>query len=584
MKFGILHLSDLHIESINDSKTEILSRIDKDKIYVEKFIDKINELIQEHKIDYLIVLITGDLSNRSEKKEYQKVQVFLETIKNDIKVKKLEISIIPGNHDLNWLDLQHYVERELEENSTDSYKYHEKKFENFSQFFEGFYKDEEIKFDPDSAVSYNKTIDDKIVLLGINSNYKESYNKHIGYVDTESLKEVLKKNEVNWKDKYKIAFMHHTPFNYSDDTGSTLENWDEVRFFLLKYGFNIFFFGHVHTGDVKGAIEEAMSYYSIAGSFSKIIDEEKYNNEFNFFVENSEEKETLCFDVLNYVYFPKHKDWQKMDITKNSKQLIFTQIESKLSSGVLQEVFGEEDNKEAENLGYKIKKDFTVPNLYDKEIKSINKYIISIVRENRLFKSGHFHWGNNSRSHGWINTNKLLSDYRVREYINQAIKWIIHGINTNYDIIIGIGMEGCLLGSRLNNLIDDALYLYYPLDLHGHNEYEKLIENNVEGSKVLVITDVVYRCNSIKKMIDKEEAFFNKVEKIDIISIFYSGNDIYSIDMFKNKDLDTFIDDRVDFFRLCDMKVQSCPYDNIKDCEVFMNKLDTVYTFYEGDE
>lgn len=76
--------------------------------------------------------------------------------------------------------------------------------------------------------------------------------------------------------------------------------------------------------------------------------------------------------------------------------------------------------------------------------------------------------------------------------------------------------------------------------------------------------------------------FFNKVEKISLITLFYTGKKEYSFDLFKVN-----ISEKIDFFQICSViKVESCPYGlDYKDkCTVYSNKLDNVYEFYSRDK
>lgn len=88
----ILHLSDLHMDQDKDPDT-ILQPLCAD------LRDK-GEGLGTEQLDYLI--ITGDLTNRAKKKEFEKVLEFITKLKDAFKLGNDRCIIMPGNHDLDW--------------------------------------------------------------------------------------------------------------------------------------------------------------------------------------------------------------------------------------------------------------------------------------------------------------------------------------------------------------------------------------------------------------------------------------------------------------------------------------------------
>lgn len=92
MKLAIIHLSDIHLSSNRDW---IVSRA---KHFVAASKSVINECQK------VIVVISGDIANTGQVKEYQAASNFLQNIEAGLKMENAELGnfeyiMVPGNHD-----------------------------------------------------------------------------------------------------------------------------------------------------------------------------------------------------------------------------------------------------------------------------------------------------------------------------------------------------------------------------------------------------------------------------------------------------------------------------------------------------
>ena len=154
----ILHISDLHVSldkkiggerNSHDSYLDTSNENEPSILYIDKFIDTIKRDFNHNEINvYLIV--TGDITNEGEKKEFDYAYLYLSRIIESLKIDKSNILLIPGDHDLNRRSITNLL-AENEESSLESIN--EAKYYNFKEFY---IKLLEKEFNP------NKIIFDKI--------------------------------------------------------------------------------------------------------------------------------------------------------------------------------------------------------------------------------------------------------------------------------------------------------------------------------------------------------------------------------------------------------------------------------------
>ncbi|WP_454791702.1 metallophosphoesterase family protein [Mycolicibacterium lutetiense] len=96
-----LHISDLHIkEDYADPTSD--TRAD-----LKQFLDDLPECLGEKKIKPDAVFFTGDVSQSGTSVQYQQAEVFFQQLRSKLpaECRKAPFLVIPGNHDVNWPDI-----------------------------------------------------------------------------------------------------------------------------------------------------------------------------------------------------------------------------------------------------------------------------------------------------------------------------------------------------------------------------------------------------------------------------------------------------------------------------------------------
>ena len=228
----------------------------------------------------------------------------------------------------------------------------------------------------------------------------------------------------------------------------------------------------------------------------------------------------------------------------------------------------------------------------------LTEKLYQIIKDKNLFHSGHFHWSETSRAHNWIDISKLLENKEDLLFAKNAIVDVIEKFNIqeNCDLIIGLGYEGNIISSKASIKYGiPYTALPYSYRYNEHHDFEKKINFNNDGQfkRVLIITDVVNDGRTIRKLIAKrEKEFFEKVEQIIVVSLFYTGireihHNILNINSFP-KDYDFENDDivnNIEFYTVKSLRVERCPYkaDYKESCFIYKDSLNCVHLFYNEE-
>lgn len=94
-----LHISDLHFKESDNYNQEVV---------ISSLLRDIGEYLKkgDKKID--LIFITGDLTNTGKIAEFAIFDKFLAELIKITNVSKKHIIVVPGNHDVNWRDIEHY--------------------------------------------------------------------------------------------------------------------------------------------------------------------------------------------------------------------------------------------------------------------------------------------------------------------------------------------------------------------------------------------------------------------------------------------------------------------------------------------
>lgn len=246
---NILHLSDIHIESISEAH----------QYRAQLEADLIKELKVDH-LDYLV--ISGDIGVCSTPDEYQAALIMLGGLIKRFKIDTSRLVIVPGNHDLNFdisADAYDLIPHHKLSDNIPNEKYIEAgeagillrndekyklRFEHFTTFYKKVCKINDYPLDYSKQGILYLNDEDKLLFLGLNSCWEiDHYKPHQKRANvnieaiSHSLDQLLDHKYDDW---LKIAVMHH-PINGSD----AIENIDFLQQ-LATHGFKICMHGHIH--------------------------------------------------------------------------------------------------------------------------------------------------------------------------------------------------------------------------------------------------------------------------------------------------------------------------------------------------
>lgn len=610
---ALIHISDLHIAELNEpgigvkneriEKTWLKAQEDKDNDdYIGVFCRSVKEQISMDDHDYYL-LVSGDIADSSSEAEYIYAEKFLEQIHNELKIDKKKILIVPGNHDIYRPKCREAADKNPK---TPAHLNFGAKYDNFKCFFDRFYKGTKKTFEVNKQIVDSLALDEeKILFVGINTNYKIHYKGGTGAVEIDAFKKELTELCEQFSDYIRIAVFHHNIKSDSEEDNSFYGSWEKtdwIRFknVLEEKDFKMVVFGNEHTRASTRQLNthrgENVMYMSDSGSFALHTDTCTPSYKVYVLV-HDETKTTLIQHIFElhdrgqegvYEYGRwcrlVNKDHDELDefVLRERKPNPFEQkIKEEISTETGRSISGIDGESQKTSEGK------TNNNLEPLDEKGFRKKMMTIIKSEHLYHPGHFHWGKSSRSHNWIDTVSLLNDRTyirlIQGQIRKQIREIEECQQVKFDAIIGIGMEGNIMSTQL--LLEDIPYTYLPYTdrYEEFNAFEKNVcLNNSDGryKNVLIIADVVNRGRMLKRLVEeKSAAFFSKVEQIHIVSLFYTGD-------YGDKEMPIGLKDIKDktikFYSLMQLEVGKCPYDDDFEntCTIFKEHLCEVYEFY----
>ncbi|MDM1328762.1 metallophosphoesterase [Myroides odoratimimus] len=597
----ILHISDLHVSldikydgevKNHDSYLSATEEKDSSLLFIERFIEFVKGQT-EGKTIYL--LITGDITDWGEQKEFEFAEKYLNKIISEIGINKENILLIPGDHDLN----RRAIENQLAQNSSSTIEeINDAKFLNFKNFYKSFLSKD---FHPNSVVIDNLIIEEKLQLIGINSSHKIDLKQKEAKISIEKFEEELKELIGNNELKNIICCHHNVVSSYEDKKSGQWDVNNRLRFLskLQELSINFIFSGNEHTSSL-----EKHDINEILISDSGPLSSKTYDSAFKIYEFISTEDIVLTNNIYALQRpgnFEKNYYWDKRTnslCNQLDKIQIFIKDKPLMNSDIT-----EIPSKEIPNTEQKVE-DTAFDNSTSSEINIYeNKFytdeLYKKVKELNVFHSGHFHWSEASRAHNWIDISKLIEDKENLYFLQNAIIDVLDKKikPKNIDLIIGLGYEGNILATKTAIKFNKP-YSFLPYS-YRHNEHhftetELNFKNEEKKIKnVLVITDVVNDGRTIRKLIKKRQnEFFSNVDKVYVISLFYTGDsilnsNILNTDFMKTKvDYDLTTDEEVnniEFYTVKSLKVEKCPYgkDFRNECFIYKDGLSCVNLFYD---
>lgn len=596
----ILHISDLHVsldkmyngdEKKHDSYLSATEENDSSLLYIEQFVEFVKKRI-EGKTIYL--LITGDITDWGEQIEFEYAEKYLNKIVSELAISKENILLLPGDHDLN----RRAIENQLAENPNSQLEsINEAKFHNFKNFYNSFLGKE---FNPNLVLFENLIIDDKLQLIGINSSYKIDLKQTEGLISIEKFEEEIKPYLLNQELKSIICCHHNVVSVHENKKSGQWNIHNRTRFLnkLQELEINFIFSGNEHTSSL-----EKHNQSDILISDSGPLSSKKNDSAFKIYEVDINDNIILKNNIYGLIKTgafenPYHWEQRNNNLCKQENVIKIRISDNPNIPNEVTEILSEvNSSSQIASFAPPTFAEKNENNVYENQFYTDELY--KKVKELNIFHTGHFHWSETSRAHNWIDISKLIEDKENLNFLKNAIIDVLEKkiLPENIDLIIGLGYEGNILATKAAIKFNKP-YSFLPYS-YRHNEHHstetELNFNNLENKfkNVLIITDVVNDGRTIRKLIKKRQnEFFTNVEKVYVISLFYTGdsiinNDILNTDFMKSKvDYDLSTDEEVnniEFYTVKSLKVEKCPYGNNfrNDCFIYKDELSCVNLFYD---
>jgi len=595
----ILHLSDLHVslhQVLGGGPAKVDFRLSTENDtepgmhYIDKFISVVKRDYSGAKI-YL--LITGDITNAGEVKEFDFATKYINKIIEDLTINREDILMIPGDHDLNRRAIQNlYADDENPAKKT----VNETKFRNFSDFY---YNILGKHFDANKVIFDTLVVEDSIILMGLNSCLGIDMKQRDGSITISDFEQEYR--SMTLVDKKIIACTHHnlTAAYENKNAGQWITD-NRTRFVtkLMEFDINLVLSGNEHISSTRSILSDQLTI-SDAGCLTTL----SYDATFKVYPINTREDISLYNKIYalqkisdndfgyEWDVRSQHASHQPEEYVIFKKQppaldneIIELTIEDSIEVDDSQESNGSVIESSEENFYYN--PEFT-DILYDK------------VKELKIFYSGHFHYSETSRAHNWIDVSKLIENKDNLNFLKNAVIDVLEKKigEENIDMIIGLGYEGNIISTKAAIKFNKPYsFLPYSYRHDEHHESERILNfENSEGQfrNILIVTDVVNDGRTIRKLIKKrQDPFFQNVDKIYVISLFYTGqqainNNIlnYSfLEEIPNYDIENDeVVNNIEFYTVKSLKVEKCPYgkDFRTECFIYKDDLSCVKLFYD---
>lgn len=595
----IIHISDLHVSDqsgclgpANKYTHLTCSSGNQNLDYLNLFIDEIKKIQCRNR--YLIV--TGDISNIAEEIEFEEATKNIRHIINELEIDKNNLLIIPGDHDVHRDSVKSELRKRKNVNGADL---QEIKFINFNVLYKSL---KEVNFNCGKLIFDEITTDD-IVLLAINSNSKVDQNGGHGYLDTEKLDKELKLVKASHPKKEIVLCLHHNLEGAHEDTSFgqwDLTNQKNLVALFERYDIKCILNGNEHTPNSKKLADREGIIISDSGAFSS---KDSIDGSFKVYtVIKSHNNLSLRNDVyglrkLNALSETNFGSWIRYPYEGLKTVEIETFILRKDNDLVLKITDDLPVSEDAAQITTFPDQEEVVSSILKYENEKIQSALYKIIKDKKLFHQGHFHWSETSRAHNWIDTARLLEDKEDLYFIKNAVIDVLEQMNLieNTNLIIGLGYEGNIISSK-TSIKYNIPYTYLPYSYRwmDHNDFEnKLNFENLDKKfkQVILITDVVNDGRTIRKLVGKEsreKKFFDNVDKIIVVSLFYTGHKDVNSDILNFNTLtkeeqkgDENINN-IEYYTIQNLKIEKCPYgENYRDeCFILRDNLHCVHKFY----
>ena len=438
-----------------------------------------------------------------------------------------------------------------------------------------------------------------IVKINMYNNYKINNEGGKGFIPIESFgRELVElKASLNIENLNYIACWHHNfTSGYEDKNNGQWEADNRIHLLaeLERQNIKFVFTGNEHTSCFKNISSSSVTT-SDCGAFSST----KYDSTFKIYPIQIGSDITLK-NIIYALQKPNGNDFKFFWDIRNNKaakqpETIDLYIEN---TQLIKDVDDALPHTSVQDDVVETGERIAEKRFYNNQLISTQLY--NIVKDKKLYHSGHFHWSETSRAHNWIDVSKLLEDKDDLYFVKNAIIDVIetHNLNINCDLIIGLGYEGNIIASKASIKYNiPYTSLPYSYRYNDHDAYEKelnFVNNDGKYKKVIILTDVVNDGRTIRKLIAKrEEPFFKGVTEIIVVSLFYTGHQDINTNILNHNMLPENYDfendhvvNNIEFYTIKSLRVERCPYGKNyrKDCFIYKDDLSCVHLFYDQNK
>jgi len=251
--FCIVHLSDLHIDSIDKEGPEF-GRLR------GKLIDDLKDVLTSKGLKLDVVAITGDLIDKGATvAKFEAADQFIKELQKELKIDSNSIRIIPGNHDFERNKIANHAVEMMREQSNDDdkdiFEYHwqtaiSQKCSLYYDFLQGTLGIDSSNFHYGGCVNSLTSPTGNINFILLDSSWSTigSEDREKLMISKYQLEGVLKELKALPKADLTIAMMHH-PINWFEPEQSKL-----LTDFLMTptlFGIDALLHGHIHEAKIE---------------------------------------------------------------------------------------------------------------------------------------------------------------------------------------------------------------------------------------------------------------------------------------------------------------------------------------------
>lgn len=229
------------------------------------------------------LIITGDVASTGAGPEFENAATTIELIRDSLKIPPEQVAVVPGNHDVNWIDCEkafrtRYPDLDLSDpKSSARARDLPQKLGEFGRFFQRVCR---RPFNgPESVTPFREFARLGIALVGLDTTHHCTFCKEDNYGFLRGDPVIAARNELDSMLRENerlvpVAAMHHCPNPLADQVNgdnSYLHNATEAIKWLREAGFYVVLCGHEHRQSARADLRTKQAVFA-TGSYG--LDEE----------------------------------------------------------------------------------------------------------------------------------------------------------------------------------------------------------------------------------------------------------------------------------------------------------------------